>query len=81
MQETGAKDFPNTSSLSGPEQLKELQKALEVWSKGSPLKPLLFEKVGSKELGWGASGELKFKFSHQDPESSSPSLNLSVIVL
>ncbi|XP_073914993.1 ubiquitin-like modifier-activating enzyme 7 isoform X2 [Castor canadensis] len=28
----------------GPEQLKELQKALEVWSKGSPLKPLLFEK-------------------------------------
>ncbi|XP_042522012.1 ubiquitin-like modifier-activating enzyme 7 isoform X1 [Dipodomys spectabilis] len=28
----------------GPEQLKELQKALEVWSKGPPLKPLLFDK-------------------------------------
>ncbi|XP_019061787.1 ubiquitin-like modifier-activating enzyme 7 isoform X1 [Fukomys damarensis] len=28
----------------GPEQLKELQEALEVWSKGPPLKPLVFEK-------------------------------------
>ncbi|XP_021119388.1 ubiquitin-like modifier-activating enzyme 7 isoform X2 [Heterocephalus glaber] len=29
---------------SGPEQLKELQEALEVWSKGPPLKSLVFEK-------------------------------------
>ncbi|XP_008851389.1 ubiquitin-like modifier-activating enzyme 7 isoform X2 [Nannospalax galili] len=28
----------------GPEQLKELQEALEDWKKGPPLKPVLFEK-------------------------------------
>lgn len=28
----------------GPELLEELQKALEVWGKGPPLKPLMFEK-------------------------------------
>ncbi|XP_023561800.1 ubiquitin-like modifier-activating enzyme 7 isoform X2 [Octodon degus] len=31
-------------SLEGPEQLKELQEFLKVWSKGPALKPLVFEK-------------------------------------
>lgn len=37
-------NFTRELAKSGPEQLKELQEALEVWSKGPPLKPLVFEK-------------------------------------
>ncbi|XP_051060609.1 ubiquitin-like modifier-activating enzyme 7 isoform X2 [Phodopus roborovskii] len=33
-----------TAAELGPEQLKELQELLENWSKGPPLKPVLFEK-------------------------------------
>ncbi|XP_010345449.1 ubiquitin-like modifier-activating enzyme 7 isoform X2 [Saimiri boliviensis] len=37
-------ELASASAEFGPEQLKELNKALEVWSVGPPLKPLMFEK-------------------------------------
>ncbi|XP_017356890.1 ubiquitin-like modifier-activating enzyme 7 isoform X5 [Cebus imitator] len=37
-------ELASASAEFGPEQLKELNKALEVWSTGPPLKPLMFEK-------------------------------------
>ncbi|KAL0599887.1 Ubiquitin-like modifier-activating enzyme 7 [Plecturocebus cupreus] len=37
-------ELASASAEFGPEQLKELNKALEVWSMGPPLKPLMFEK-------------------------------------
>ncbi|XP_004451912.1 ubiquitin-like modifier-activating enzyme 7 [Dasypus novemcinctus] len=37
-------ELARASAEFGPEQLKELQAALEVWSLGPPLEPLLFEK-------------------------------------
>ncbi|XP_063517205.1 ubiquitin-like modifier-activating enzyme 7 isoform X6 [Pongo pygmaeus] len=37
-------ELASASAEFGPEQQKELNKALEVWSVGPPLKPLMFEK-------------------------------------
>nr|XP_003409697.1 ubiquitin-like modifier-activating enzyme 7 isoform X1 [Loxodonta africana] len=37
-------ELAQASTTFGPEQLKELHKALEVWNEGPPLQPLLFEK-------------------------------------
>uniref|UniRef100_A0A2K5JAH0 Ubiquitin-like modifier-activating enzyme 7 n=1 Tax=Colobus angolensis palliatus TaxID=336983 RepID=A0A2K5JAH0_COLAP len=37
-------ELASASAEFGPEQLKELNKALEVWTVGPPLKPLMFEK-------------------------------------
>ncbi|XP_023087289.1 ubiquitin-like modifier-activating enzyme 7 isoform X4 [Piliocolobus tephrosceles] len=37
-------ELASASAELGPEQLKELNKALEVWTVGPPLKPLMFEK-------------------------------------
>ncbi|KAM9185694.1 ubiquitin-like modifier-activating enzyme 7 [Dugong dugon] len=37
-------ELARASTKFGPEQLKELHKALEDWNKGPPLRPLLFEK-------------------------------------
>lgn len=35
--------------LTGQEQLKELKETLDNWTKGPPLKPVLFGKVGSQD--------------------------------
>ncbi|XP_012590485.1 PREDICTED: ubiquitin-like modifier-activating enzyme 7 isoform X2 [Condylura cristata] len=37
-------ELAQDSTELGPEQLKKLHEALEAWSKGPPLKPLMFEK-------------------------------------
>lgn len=46
-------------SLTGPEQLRELQESLEDWSKGPPLKPVLFGKVGPQVgvKNWAGEGK------------------------
>lgn len=36
-------------SLTGQEQSEELKETLDNWSKGPPLKPVLFGKVGSQD--------------------------------
>lgn len=51
---------PVPCSLTGQEQLKELQETLDDWRKGPPLKPVLFVKVGSQDgvKNW-AGGEVR----------------------
>lgn len=56
-QKVGAKNF-HLLPLTGPEQLKELHKVLEVWSRSPPLKPLKFEKVGVQVGLKGQLGEV-----------------------
>lgn len=54
-------------SLTGQEQLKELQETLDDWRKGPPLKPVLFVKVGSQDgvKNW-AGGKVRKQASFEN---------------
>lgn len=65
-------------SLTGQEQLKELQETLDDWRKGPPLKPVLFVKVGSQDgvKNW-AGGKVRKQASLRTWVSSSQSCGSS----